>query len=138
MSPCPSINPELYVTRTLIGILMVGCCALAGCGPTPPPTAHGKPVAYWVEQIHSGDDKTRLQAVKALANVGAKDPTVVPALTDAVRDKKEQVRVEAILALLRIGPDAADAVPALTEASRDRNTKVREAAARALERIQGP
>src|SRR5262245_33312597 len=110
-------------------IIMFALNGLAGCGAQAPLTAHGKPVSHWVEKIRDPDVKTRLTAVKALGNVGAKDPVVVPTLIEAVKDKNADVRVEAILALLRIGPDAGDAIPVLTEARRDPNARVRDSAA---------
>lgn len=125
------------MTRISIGPILLALCSVAGCGAQAPMTAHGKPVAYWVEKTGDADVKMRLQAVKALGNVGAKDPVVVPTLISAVKDKNADVRVEAILALLRMGPDAADAVPVLSEARRDVNPRVRDSAAKALARIQG-
>jgi HEAT repeat protein len=122
--------------RTSLGLLILTTC-VAGCGGNAPMTAHGKPVDYWVEKIGDPDVKVRLTAVKALGNVGVKDPVVVPTLTRAVKDKHVDVRVEAILALLRIGPPASDSIPVLTEACKDADPKVRQSAAKALQRIQG-
>jgi HEAT repeat protein len=82
------------------------------------------------------EPKARLKAVSALGNVGAADPTVVPALIRALKDPDRGVRAEAVLALLKIGPDAVAAVPALTEALRDADAKVRAYADNALKRIQ--
>jgi vesicle coat complex subunit len=123
--------------RAAVGLLML-VSGLTGCGTKSTFTAHGQPVSYWVERIQDPDEKTRLRAVKALGNVGVKDPVVVPALITAVKDKQEEVRVEAILALLRMGPDARDAIPALTEARQDSSPKVRDCAVKALEKIQRP
>lgn len=118
-------------------VLVMISCGMAGCASKEPMTSHGQPISHWIEKIQDPDAKTRLRAVKALANVGAKDPAVVPTLTGAVTDKDDDVRLEAILGLLRIGPPARAAVPALMQAQQDPNSKVREGATKAIEKIQG-
>jgi HEAT repeat protein len=100
-------------------------------------TAHGQPISYWVDRIQDADVKTRLQAVKALGNVGAKDKVVVPTLIVAVKDDDAEVRSAAVLALLRMGPAAKAAIPALVEARQDSNAEVRESVGKALEKIKG-
>ncbi|SRR5579884_327240 len=116
----------------LLGVLL----ALAGCGQAPAPQAHGKPVAHWVEELRGPDAARRKKAVQVLGNVGAADPAVLPALTDAVKDRDAGVRGEAVLALLRLGPAARDAAGVLYEAERDRDPRVRRYATQALRRIQ--
>ena len=123
--------------RIVAGLLIIMLPCLSGCGSKPPVTAHGQPVSYWTEKIEDPEAKIRLQAVKALGNVGAKDPVVVPTLTVGVKDADSEVRTAAILALLRMGPAAKDAIPALLEARQDSNAKVRESAEKALAKIQG-
>ena len=68
----------------------------------------------------------------ALASIGT---PAIPALADALRDKREYVRFDAGSALSRIGEPA---VHALVEALRDEQPAVRFEAARALERIGPP
>jgi HEAT repeat protein len=115
----------------LLGLLVF----VVGCGRTEPLTSHGRPVTYWLAQLHDRDAKARRKAVVALGHVGAADPTAIPAVIDATKDKDPVVRREAILALLNAG--AKEAVPALTEARNDRDPQVRAYATKALERIQG-
>jgi HEAT repeat protein len=122
--------------RVPFALLTTLLLALSGCGSKPPATAHGQPISYWVEKIQDADVKTRLQAVKALGNVGAKDAVVVPALSSAVKDKDAEVRAAAILALLRMGSDARAAIPALLDARQDSSAKVRQSAEKALSKIQ--
>jgi HEAT repeat protein len=74
--------------------------------------------------------------VEILSNVGAADPAVLPALTEAVKDRDAKVRREAILALLKLGPPAKDAIPVLTETLQDKDPQNRVYAAKALDKIQ--
>ncbi len=109
---------------------------LGGCGKADPPTAGGKPVGYWVEALKDRDAKLRKKAVRKLANAGAADAAVVPALAGALKDRDPGVRAEAALGLLRLGPAAREAVPALRAATKDRDRTVRSHAAKALEKVQ--
>jgi HEAT repeat protein len=123
--------------RIVVGLSSMLLVALSGCGPKPAMTAHGKPIAHWVERIQDADVQTRLQAVKSLGNVGAKDAVVVPTLIIAVKDVDAEVRKAAVLALLRMGPAAKSAIPVLMEAREDSNAEVRECVEKALVKIKG-
>jgi HEAT repeat protein len=119
-------------------ILAVGwVVSLGGCGPARPTTAGDKPVSYWVQTLQGPDARARKRAAFTLGNVGAADPTVVPALVGALQDRDASVRGESVLALLKIGPPARAAVPALAEAQKDQDAQVRAYAVKALEKIQG-
>jgi HEAT repeat protein len=111
--------------------------SLVGCGHTPAPLAHGKPVSHWLQALHAADPRKRKKAVEVLGNVGTADPVAIPALIGAVKDCDPKVRGAAILALLKIGPAAEGAIPVLTEAQKDKDPLVRSYAAKALKRIQG-
>jgi HEAT repeat protein len=125
------------LARGFCHALMLGVVAwCAACSPTPSTQAHGKPVSHWVEVLQSPDAKARKKAVDVLSNVGTADPAVLPALTEAVKDRDVAVRRAAILALLKMGPAAKDATPALTEALQDKDPQTREYARKALEKIQ--
>ena len=115
----------------LLGILLTGCK-----GKNEPLMAHGKPVAFWLDELKKPDAGARKKAVTALGHVGRADPEAIPALIGAVKDRDAAVRNEAVLALLNIGADAKDAIPALTEAQNDKDATVRAHATKALERIQ--
>src|SRR5262245_27416334 len=120
--------------RTMMGVILlmaVGCSGREG-----PVQSHGKPVAYWIDELKSAEPKARVAAVKALGHAGKADPAALPAVIEALRDRTASVRAAAALVLIQVGPDAADAVPALTELRQDRDAQVRSYAARALERIQ--
>jgi HEAT repeat protein len=108
---------------------------VGGCGRTEPLMSHGRPVSYWLEQLHDRDAKARRKAVVALGHVGAADPAAIPAVIGAMKDKDPGVRREAIVALLNAR--AQESIPALTEARNDRDPQVRAYSAKALERIQG-
>ena len=119
-------------------VLCVLLCSFVGCvAKKEPLTAHGKPVAFWVEALKRPDPKARKRAVVALGQVGKADPAAIPALAVALADPDPRVRDEAVLALLKIGPDAREALPALENVRRDRDATVRDHAAKAIARIRG-
>src|SRR3954453_20434908 len=119
----------------VVGLVIV----LAGC--TKAPTAlmaHGKPVQHWLEALRDPDAKARRRAAEVLGNIGAVDPAVLAALTEAVKDRDGSVRTEVVLALMKMGPAARAAVPALEGVQKnDKDVRLRSYAAKALERIQG-
>jgi HEAT repeat protein len=117
--------------------IVIVCLLFAGCAKKEPLTAHGKPVAHWLQALQDPDPAVRKKAVVALGHVGGADPAALPALADAVKDRDAGVRAEAVLALLNLGPAARDAVPALEQARSDRDPKVRSYAEKALKRVQG-
>jgi len=81
------------------------CLILAGCGKPQSTelTAHGKPLSHWLGELASAaDPKARQHAARILGNVGGVDPAVVPALTEATKDKAPEVRKEATAALEKI------------------------------------
>jgi len=119
-------------------MLLLSLILLAGCSRPPSmTTVHGKTVEHWVSALSDKDAKCRRKAAQVLGNVGASDPTAIPALTAALRDRDPQVRAESVLSLLKIGPAAKDAVAALTALRNDRDVTVRTYAAKALDRITG-
>jgi HEAT repeat protein len=112
---------------------------LAGCSREAPPTlAGGKPVSHWVEALQSSPDAMlRKEAAFKLGNVGPTDPTALPALVVALKDRDPAVRCEAVTALMKFGTAAQEAVPALTNLrDQDRDSKVRTYATKALEKLQ--
>jgi HEAT repeat protein len=127
------LNVRIATAVAVLFALAIGGCRQNESGPI---LSHGRPVAYWVEQLKLADPKARKKAVAALGHVGTADRAVLPALIAAVKDRDASVRDEAVLALLRIGPDALDARSVLLEAERDSDRRVREDARKALDRIQ--
>jgi HEAT repeat protein len=98
--------------------------------------AGGQSVAHWVQELKNADPKARRYAVEKLGNVGAQDPTVLPALRDALEDSDARVRAEAIVALMKCGKAAKEAIPTLLEMqTKDSSTLVREYAGRALTKL---
>lgn len=110
-----------------VGWLMMLVVLLAGCGKQ-------KSTEELVSQAQAADESARLQAVRALS-AGPKQPMVVPALTEALKDQNHYVRRDAARALRTYGADAKEAVPALLAAARDRESSVRRAAVNALQEI---
>ena len=121
--------------RTVFAVLL--CCLIGCAGKKAPVTVHGKPIAYWIDELKRPDFKARKKAVAALGQVGKADPAAIPALVGALTDSDGRVRDESVLALLKIGPDAKEALPALENLRRDRETTIRDHAAKAIARIRG-
>jgi HEAT repeat protein len=117
--------------------LAVTLLFLIGCGSSAPTTVHGKSFEYWLEALHDPDARIRIKAVESLGNVGADNPSTVPALIRVLDDREARVRGAAVLALMKIGPEAQEAIPALQKTLQDRDAKVRAYATKALERIEG-
>lgn len=122
---------SIGLSGVLLALLMTGCKKK-----DEPLMTHGKPVAYWLDELKKPEVGARKKAVTALGHVGKADAEAISALIRALKDRNAVVRNEAVLALLNIGPDAKDAIPALTEAQSDKDAVVRGHATQALERIQ--
>ena len=71
----------------------------------------------------------------ALGKIGEPVAEVVPALTAALKDDKEEVRYRAAEALAWIGPPAKEAMPALVAALKDEDARTAEMACLALARL---
>jgi len=101
--------------------------AIVGCA--------GRSTAEWIELTKSKDSAERLHAVKALAERTSEASTVVPALTDMLKDPDAFVRRDAAAALGRFGAQAKSAIPALLAAQSDKNPHVRDEAIKAIHEI---
>jgi HEAT repeat protein len=101
--------------------------ACAGCGK--------KSTDDLIADLKSTNEKDRIIAVRLLPDRKGDAAQVVPALTEALKDKDGDVRWSAAIGLGYFGEQANDAIPALQEAQRDRDARVREAAGVALSRI---
>ena len=55
----------------------------------------GKPATFWVRQLKDRDVASRLEAVKALREIGSEDEQVVPSLLATMNDKEKTVQDEA-------------------------------------------
>src|SRR5258708_1866597 len=93
-----------------------------------------RPTSYWLKLLKDEDVRYRLWAARSLRHLGAK-PGVVPALTEALRDKDWHVHYLAAQSLGEIGPAAKAAVPALVEALGNADDYVGKGIAEALKRI---
>jgi HEAT repeat protein len=114
----------------IVPVLLVGCAKEA--------EFEGKPTSAWIEQMQQENGtREEAEAIYALGQIGAKDKSVVPALIDALRNKKTDVRSQVADALGQIGPEANDAVSALTDSLQKGDEFLRAASAKALGKI-GP
>jgi len=107
----------------------IAACLLScfGCGKGSTP--------YWIEQLKAPESIARIQAIHTLQERKSEAETIVPALSEALKDENIYVRRDAARALGSFGEEAKSAIPALQDALRDREASVRTAAAKALARI---
>jgi HEAT repeat protein len=109
-------------------LLLLGLAACGGC-------SRQKSTAELVKDLKSSEERDRLVAVRLLQQRKGDAAEVVPALTEALKDKTEDVRISAAIGLGYFGEQARGAVPALRAAQQDHDARVREAARVALSRI---
>ena len=111
---------------------------LSGCSKPQPTLTGGKPLSHWVEALRSSPDAhMRKEAAFKKGNAGPADPTILPALVGALKDRDSAVRCETILALVKFGSAAREAAPALGDLrDHDRDPKVRSFAAKAFVKLQ--
>ena len=112
------------------GVVVLLCLlACAGCG--------GKSTDQLIADLKSPQTqpKDRIIAVRLLQQRKGDAARVVPALTEALKDKDDGIRCDAAIGLGYFGEQAKDAVPALQAVQADEDVRVREAAGVALSRI---
>jgi Holliday junction resolvasome RuvABC DNA-binding subunit len=108
-------------------VVLLGLVACAGCGK--------KSTDQLIADLKSPQDKDRLIAVRLLPDRKGDAAKVVPAMTEALKDKENDVRLSAAIGLGYFGEQARDAIPALQAAQQDHDARVREAARVAISRI---
>jgi HEAT repeat protein len=109
-------------------VLLLGLLACAGCGKK-------KSTDELIGDLKSAQERERLIAARLLQQRKGEAAKVVPALTEALKDKEGDVRWSAAIGLGYFGDQAREAIPALQAAQRDRDARVRQAAGVALSRI---
>lgn len=115
--------------RTTMRYLTLICLlAAVGC-------SSKKSTTQLIADLKSADEKDRLVAVRLLADRKGEADQVVPALTEALRDKESDIRLSAAIGLGYFGEKAKDAIPALQATQKDHDPRVREAASVAISRI---
>lgn len=90
---------------------------------------------HLIDGLKSSTAAERIEAARALADLGHSAATAVPALIKALEDEDDEVRAQAARALGAIGPEAATAVDALTAQLDHSEARVRGYAVRALGQI---
>jgi HEAT repeat protein len=115
--------------RVRTGLLLLLCLlAFGGC-------SRQKSTDELITDLKGTQERDRIVAVRLLPQHKGDAARVVPALTEALKDKDGDIRWSAAIGLGYFGDQARDAVPALQAAQRDRDARVREAAGVALSRI---
>jgi hypothetical protein len=105
------------------------CLMACGCG------KQQKSTTELLGDLKGADEGGRLVAVRLLPQRKEDAALVIPALIDALKDKKNDIRLSAAIGLGQLGDQAKDAIPALQAAQHDHDARVREAAGKALVRI---
>lgn len=88
-----------------------------------------------IDALRNPDEKAKVQAIDALANLGPAAKSAVKALAAQLSDKSALVRGHAAHALMLIGPADPVAVEALIKALTDSDVAVRRMAVRALHHV---
>jgi hypothetical protein len=96
----------------------------------------GKPLSTWLLQLEDHDPGYRREAIGALEKIAPSEPSVVSAVSGALKDQVPLVRIGAACALRRLGAEARPALPALLAAVDDDNQLVRSNVVAALARIE--
>jgi HEAT repeat protein len=108
-------------------------CLLAsyGCG------KREKSTPELIADLKSPEEKDRVIAVRLLPGHKEDAVQIVPAMIEALKDKKNDndIRWSAAIGLGYFGDNAKEAIPALQAALTDQDARVREAASVALSRI---
>jgi hypothetical protein len=113
----------------LLCIALVCTLASYGCG------KGEKSTPELISDLKSPEEKDRIIAVRLLPGHKGDAAEVVPAMIEALKDKKSDVRWSAAIGLGYFGEDAKAAIPALQGLLKDPDARVREAAGVALSRI---
>jgi HEAT repeat protein len=138
-----------FISGVLLGVLTGGLLVLAlgrkeSAEPmqlddeNPEPRYQDRPLSAWLNQLQRSDPLYREEAVTALQNLAASNPTVMKALARAAQDNDPDVRILAISALGRITPRIEALSPLLLAALNDENRVVRIQAAQALANLGPP
>lgn len=106
-------------------------CTLASCGCG----KHEKSTPELIADLKSPEEKDRIIAVRLLPGRKGDAAQVVPAMIEALKDKKTDVRLSAAIGLGYFGDSAKEAIPGLQVLLMDHDARVREAAGVALSRI---
>jgi HEAT repeat protein len=115
----------MRVRRGLVLLLGLLACG-GGCG--------GRSTDELIKDLKSGKEKEAIIAARSLPQGDAEK--VVPALTEALKNRNQDVRRSAAIKLGGFGQQAKDAIPALQKAEEnDGDARVREAAGIALSHI---
>ena len=118
-------------------LLVMGAFLATGCGEKRTPMlAGGREVKSWVADLQSPEARVRRQAVLKLGNVGGTDPSVAPALAQALRDPDALVRHDAMLAVVKLPTPPDDIVTTLRAMAKDdKDARCRESAGKALKKL---
>jgi HEAT repeat protein len=110
-------------------VLLLCVLTCGGC-------SNKKPTDQLLDELKSSDEGDRIKAVRLLQDRKGDAAKIVPAMTEALKDKGSDIRLSAAIGLGYFGDQARDAIPTLEQvAKNDRDARVRKQAGVALSRI---
>jgi len=110
----------MNITAVVLSVVLVESAAATAAPTSSPPVVEGKTLTQWIATLADSQDKNRLKALKAIAQMGPAAVEAVPSLTRTLLDDENpRARLRAAEALYRIGPAAKSAVPALLNIAAD-------------------
>jgi HEAT repeat protein len=121
--------------RSTLRVFSLLVMALTASGCTPEPLYHGKPLAYWKQELTSKETVARYRAAAVFRDLGPKAKVALPELIACLHDDELRIIFLSAAALGNIGPDAKDAVPHLLELLKDDRPRIRETVEEALKEI---
>ncbi len=94
------------------------CVAFLAAGCTPEPSAEGRSLTVWLEELNSSSPSMRAHAAGVIQFLGPRAKVAIPRLAELLNDSEPLVRHAAAQALGKFGTAARSAGPALYEAAK--------------------
>src|SRR5690349_8553342 len=123
------ITRRIFLPSVALSLLL-----LSGC--TPEPSAEGRSMTVWLEELNSASPSMRAHAAGVMQFLGPRAKVAIPRLAELLSDSEPLVRHAAALALGNFGPAAKSAGQALYDAAaRDDFPPARLAEEEALKKV---
>lgn len=96
---------------------------------------NGKTLNQWIQELHSFDITTRMNAAHTVGDIGRDAKKAVPHLLSLLKDSDLRVKHKAMLSLAKMGVAARDAIPILNQLAQSKDESIRNAAHFALAKV---